>query len=703
MNLLARTLHRWFSSRPATARRYPRRRQLAVEVLEDRCLFSVAPIAVNVHGIADSLAIGGTLFFSTAAGELWKTDGTPAGTALVKDLAPDDHLAFYTIGPRQFTDVNGTLFFTFAVPNSYDGQLWKSDGTDAGTVLVKDFGPGINAGTYPDQLTAVNGTLFFTTFDRVNGNDLWKSDGTEAGTVVVKEFDPTYDFLNDRAVLTSVNGKLFFATRDFGTGARLWTSDGTEAGTIVLATDANEAGGLPSMTSLTSFQGELFFVTNDPTQGPALWKSDGTVAGTRLVSAFNQPDNVAAWAGGLTDVNGSLYFLYTNFVSGDASLWKSDGIAAGTTPVKHIDVGPGGDSSPDLRVVNDTIFFATHSVRGDDLWKSDGTEAGTILVKEFPAFYGSLFQGMTAANGLLYFGATDYVSGPTLWQSDGTAAGTIPVRPTERSENIGAPANDVLLNGKLLFFADNDAGWQPQSGEIITDFALVAGYNQDSIGLKLWSVSPDKSPPADPVDLSVLDPKPIDDTEPVVYWFPITASSGRATSSPATPASPVSIPVLSPPPPGAPAADVAPITASSGTPASSPATPTPQATAPISGINRPPAPLSPTSPVLPSAAVEGSIPFTPAQVIGPSGVNLAQNNTLQTANPGGLSRSAPMIGGQVQGILSGPSTVRVQDSGGGVRSDDTATTPVGDDSDSFELLLANTPFDGDGLDDYTVG
>ena len=61
-------------------------------------------------------------------------------------------------------------------------ELWKSDGTNAGTVLVKDISPDTYGYGYPDQLVNVNGTLFFTAADGANGRELWKTDGTAAGT-----------------------------------------------------------------------------------------------------------------------------------------------------------------------------------------------------------------------------------------------------------------------------------------------------------------------------------------------------------------------------------------------------------------------------------------------------------------------------------------------------------------------------------------
>ena len=124
----------------------------------------------------------------------WKTDGTDAGTVLVKDIAPGSDSggegegegsseAPRSSAPQNLTNVNGTLFFT-ADDGAHGYEIWKSDGTEAGTVMVKDIVSG-SSGSNPYQLTDVNGTLFFTANDGVHGFELWMSDGTEAGTVMV--------------------------------------------------------------------------------------------------------------------------------------------------------------------------------------------------------------------------------------------------------------------------------------------------------------------------------------------------------------------------------------------------------------------------------------------------------------------------------------------------------------------------------------
>jgi ELWxxDGT repeat protein len=157
--------------------------------------------------------VNGTLFFTaddgTTGDELWRSDGTAAGTVLVKDIAPgasESHPGF-------LTNVNGTLFFT-AEDGTHGRELWKSDGTPAGTVLVRDINPG-SASSSPSNLTAVNGMLFFTAIDDMGIWKLWQSDGTAAGTVVITDLEASS--------LTNVNGTLFFAAIDGIHGQELWT------------------------------------------------------------------------------------------------------------------------------------------------------------------------------------------------------------------------------------------------------------------------------------------------------------------------------------------------------------------------------------------------------------------------------------------------------------------------------------------------
>src|SRR5262249_36261710 len=103
-------------------------------------------------------------------------------------------------------------------------ELWKSDGTQAGTTLVKDIRPG-GAGSSPLNLTAFNGLLYFTAGDGAHGRELWVSDGTAAGTALVQDINPGsgsafYPFYNPE--FTVVGGQLFFVADDRVHGRELW-------------------------------------------------------------------------------------------------------------------------------------------------------------------------------------------------------------------------------------------------------------------------------------------------------------------------------------------------------------------------------------------------------------------------------------------------------------------------------------------------
>ncbi|WP_353743905.1 ELWxxDGT repeat protein, partial [Microcystis sp. LSC13-02] len=171
--------------------------------------------------------------------ELWRSDGTAAGTVLVKDINP----GFFSSYPLNLTAVGNTLFFT-AYDGVNGGELWKSDGTVAGTVLVKDISPG-SYSSFPRNLTVVGSTLFFTADDGVNGEELWKSDGTEAGTVLVTDIIPGASGYGPSS-LKVVGNTLFFTADNGVNGQELWALNvgGPTVPTLAIAaTNANQTEG----------------------------------------------------------------------------------------------------------------------------------------------------------------------------------------------------------------------------------------------------------------------------------------------------------------------------------------------------------------------------------------------------------------------------------------------------------------------------
>ena len=140
--------------------------------------------------------MGATVFF--AAGcyfsdeELWKTDGTAEGTLRVKDINPGDGSAH----PVPLATVGGTLFF-FADNGASGSEFWTSDGTEAGTRLLKDIrsgseGSGPYFGSRPFSVLAAGAEsiVFFAADDGASGTELWTSDGTPSGSIMVSDIYP---------------------------------------------------------------------------------------------------------------------------------------------------------------------------------------------------------------------------------------------------------------------------------------------------------------------------------------------------------------------------------------------------------------------------------------------------------------------------------------------------------------------------------
>jgi ELWxxDGT repeat protein len=362
-------------------------------------------------GAPDSLiASAGTLFFVAdgdfTGGELWKSDGTAAGTEMVKDIYPhvDDDYAYR---PDWLTDVGGTLFFS-ADDSTHGRELWKSDGTEGGTMMVKDFDPDPESG--PQWLAEVGGTLFFI----LEETELWKSDGTEAGTVMVKDISPGSESASVGGSLTDVGGTLFFAADDGTHGRELWTSDGTAAGTVMVK-DINPDGF--GVSWLTNVDNTLFFSGTDGTHGLELWKSDGTEAGTVMVKDID-PSSSGIGPGSLTALDGMLFFSADDGTHGREP-WKSDGTAAGTVMVK--DIHPGAASALSVSpftTAGGTLFFgAADGIHGLEPWTSDGTEAGTTMVKNIDPCGSSYPYAFTDVDGTLFFGADDGTHGHELWRT----------------------------------------------------------------------------------------------------------------------------------------------------------------------------------------------------------------------------------------------------------------------------------------------
>ena len=419
-------------------------------------------VLVKEMAVEQLTPAGGMLFFvrGVSTGELWKSDGTTDGTVLVKDLESEGT----NVSLRALVEFDGVLFF-IVDSNDSGYALWKSDGSAAGTTLVKQISP-TSIGVTSHYPTVVGDTLFFVGDNPFTGSELWKSDGTSAGTMLVKDINPLSEN-GDPSWLTAVGDTLFFSAIDGTHGRELWKSDGTEAGTV-LVKDIRPNADSSTPASLTAVGNTLFFSAYTSASGRELWKSDGTEAGTMIVKEIVAGAE-EAFPQALTAVGDTLYFNATTNSKGD-ELWKSDGTEAGTKLVKDIEAGEDGSSPARLTDVDGTLFFVAYTeARGEELWKSDGTSNGTKPVKDVnPLDDFGLFGEFTAFGSMLIFRADDGTHGIEIWGSDGTKKGTKMLKDLR---------NDSL---------DSEVGEIVPAGALGTSGGILFRAKQEESGRELW-------------------------------------------------------------------------------------------------------------------------------------------------------------------------------------------------------------------------
>ncbi|HEY8022898.1 MAG TPA: ELWxxDGT repeat protein [Thermoanaerobaculia bacterium] len=455
-------------------------------------------VPARSQGFVDDpgVAAGGVLYFTAsdpAHGiELWRSDGTAAGTYRLTDVCAgpcDGH-------PLSLAAAGGRVFFT--ADDGFSGrELWVSDGTPGSERRLLDLCPG-PCNSVLGSLTGAGGRLFFTR-QTTAGLELWKSDGTPGGTVRLATLctgqDPVCttrlelpdETFGDRVLVRVFDNQTL-------TG---WVSDGTAAGTMPLATllgpGVPPAIGLPEPPE----PGDtfLYLFTTD-----GLWRTDLTPAGTSRIATYAELDP-AAPAGivaiARTAVSaGALYILYVN---GD--MVRSDGTPAGTGIVSHLDprlevddlvplrggvlaktsspalvsgllwIGPTpgppvsltdlgtGSSIPALAPLADRVVFLVDLVDRPGLpdtrevWITDGTHAGTRRLRGAPFLLGP--PSLVATDRLAFFlpasSASDF--GRQLWATDGTWFGTRLVHDFATGPGAGGPLAQAAIGGELVFSA----------------------------------------------------------------------------------------------------------------------------------------------------------------------------------------------------------------------------------------------------------
>ncbi len=260
--------------------------------------------------------------------ELWESDGTASGTRMVLDLRPGPDGSFPEWGDEAPAAAvyDGRLYFA-ADDGVHGRELWRSDGHPAGTYLLKSITAGTGGGD-PAGFEIAAGALFFSATDPVHGEELWKTDGSASGTVSVDDLAPGAAGSSPVA-LGAVPGLLIFAADDGENGSGAWASDGTASGTRLLRTLAVVSRGAVA-------GGRVIFAADDGVHGTEPWATDGTIAGTRLlVDAL--PGSEGSNPNGFSRVGGAVVFgsfFQGPYLGG--RLWSTDGTPEGTEPLADV-------------------------------------------------------------------------------------------------------------------------------------------------------------------------------------------------------------------------------------------------------------------------------------------------------------------------------------------------------------------------------
>lgn len=392
--------------------------------------------------------------------ELWTADGSRSGTyrvAPLKRIAPGSDPLFVPLD-------HGTVLFgatQTATEGAVQGErrrLWKSDGTAEGTALITGFRGYLLDNFNVNGFTRVGSSYFFSVYREDSdgaslGDEIWRTDGTRSGTRKMISFDPFANIDKARAW----NGKyLFPVARSTPAGLRTcsyWVSDGTPAGTREIVPPLP---GVRFPTGLYPFGSRFLFVSRKEGKGgpvPQTFVSDGTAAGTLQ----------------LTNNRGTREPLETEFVQlgrtaffriygldGQPEVWRTDGTSKGTRRAFDL------KAAAHLQVFQGSLYLTAalddDGARG--LFRVDHPQSSPVLVAPVSPPYEADFSGkpaFTPMGGRLFFAGSDSggAGGRELWVTDGTAAGTKRVLDVRPGPDSSAPEGLTAAGDRVFFSADD--------------------------------------------------------------------------------------------------------------------------------------------------------------------------------------------------------------------------------------------------------
>jgi ELWxxDGT repeat protein len=378
---------------------------------------SSSGISTVASGVIDTLTepmtvVNNNLYFvgnsSQTGREIWTSDGTTFGTALVKDISGDSTDGYYlgSVPSRKLISSGGKVYY-FGTPTnngSTGTTLWSTDGTSAGTALVKDVCMSPTASPY---LFGAQGKLFFGASNcSTSGQEPWVSDGTSAGTVILGNLNTATNGSSFPTNFASLGSNIYFMAASDGSIYKMYKTDGISPPTAITSSTYSRAE--PSIPSTVSGS-FVYFVGYDSLSALSLFKTDGTT-----VSKITHPEfsTTAPAFGSITDAAGTLYFRAMTSSAGTALFRLANGSVTRLTSISPGLVG----TNPILGAFGNYLFFAATDSTGDnELYRYDPSSNSVSYLKDINPGLGSNPSNPVSFNSSLYFQATASGSGAELW------------------------------------------------------------------------------------------------------------------------------------------------------------------------------------------------------------------------------------------------------------------------------------------------
>ncbi len=449
------------------------------------------------------LEYNGKLYFAATSDnygeELWVSDGTELNTLLFKDLNPGSAGS----SPRNLIILNNELYF-IANDGISGQQLFKTDGTIGNIQKLTNF---IDK-TIP-RLTLVNDQIYFTITETIldGGNgflEIWKSNGTKAGTTLIKDKIDTWS--NVTAFEGSCNGLFLFESQatDSPNYTKMWRSDGTPEGTYPLTPDLEgsgsgyddfgRSGGSSMFSQYIIHENNLYFVARGTIfgsdQSVGIMKTDGTVENTVPVGKVHEGYMINY--GGVAEVNGKLYFSFFEYKKNRLFIWETDGTATGTEKV--YDITAEQYFGPSNLIVDESKLLFTSagsSGTGTSLISFDPksreaapvTQIEDVTTKPYE-FFGGIFNSnklFSIKPGLVYLG----LNIPNVTNAKDYFVINIPAASKVKVPALFYATNFYLFKGQQYFAGyKSDSGVELWStGETLENFRLVKNINKGKTGI----------------------------------------------------------------------------------------------------------------------------------------------------------------------------------------------------------------------------